>query len=93
MYLFFVIYDQIMFSLVRVSNYVSGYIQIPLKEFLDLPFDIELWWIICNSSSPAFMSQKLWKDFSTASKENYLYIKLLTELNSNLSESLQVSNL
>ena len=35
LHLFFVIYDRIMSSL---SNYVLGYIQMPLKEFLDLPF-------------------------------------------------------
>ena len=36
--LFFVIYDQIMSGLLTLLNYVLGYTQIPLKEFLDLPF-------------------------------------------------------
>ena len=34
----FVIYDQIMSGLVRLSNHVLGYIQIPLKEILDISF-------------------------------------------------------
>ena len=35
---------------VALSNYVLGYIQIPLKEFLDIPFKKELQQMICNSS-------------------------------------------
>ena len=49
LHLFFVIYDQIMSSLVTLSIYTLGYIQIPLKEFLDLPFNKELQWMISNS--------------------------------------------
>ena len=42
LHLFFVIYDQIISNLQALSNYVLSYIQIPLKEFLDLPFKKKL---------------------------------------------------
>ena len=42
LHIFFVIYDQIISNLQALSNYVLSYIQIPLKEFLDLPFKKKL---------------------------------------------------
>ena len=53
----FVIYDQIMSGLVRLSNHVLGYIQIPLKEILDISFKT-LQCIICNSSFTCLQKPK-----------------------------------
>ena len=40
--IFFLIYYKIISNLQALSNYVLSYIQIPLKEFLDLPFKKKL---------------------------------------------------
>ena len=71
LHLFFVIYGQIMSGLVTLLNFVLGYIQIPLKEFLDLPLDknYSRWFV--TAPSPALTSQELHQHFSTDSRENY----------------------
>ena len=59
LHLFVVIYDQIMSSLITVSNYALGYIQIPLKNFLMYPSkkNSSEWFVTVPLS--AFTGQKL----------------------------------
>ena len=59
LHLFFVTYNQIMSNLITVSNYVLGYIQIPLKYFLIYPSEKNYsgWFVTVTLS--AFTGQKL----------------------------------
>ena len=90
---FFVIYDQIMSSLDALSNYVLCHILVPLKEFLDLPFKKNLYWVIWNNSFACFHRPKTLITFLCSQQKKLLTCKAFRQSSTATSIKVSLKNL